>query len=289
MQKLSTIIVVKNSPPYLFKVIKSVKDISDEIVIVDIGIDEMIKNDLLKNEKIRIKEIKQPVPYVELIREKSKDFAKNDYILLLDPDEIVPENLSRIIRDNIGKYDYFRIPRKNIIFNRWIKHSRWWPDYQVRLFRKEMINWPVIIHQQPKVSGREYVVEPVVENALIHYNYENLDEYILKARRYASHEAEEFIQSKKKLTFSETVRRSLNEFFSRYYQGKGYKDGNHGFVLACLQMFYYFLVYFYYLEKIKFKSEKDIDPAEFFRSGVKQSLHYKKNKNIKDWLVKKIC
>lgn len=289
MKKISSIIVVKDNPPHLPKTISSIEKFVSEIIIVDIGIDPELKKQLAGNSKVKIKTIKEPVPYVELIREKSKEYAANEYILLLDPDEIVSPGLAKIMIDNMDGFDYFRIPRKNLIFGRWIKHSRWWPDYQVRLFRKSFVKWPTIIHKQPVTKGKEYVVGATEDNALLHYNYENLDEYLSKARRYAKSEAREFVENKIPLTHDETVRRSLNEFFSRYFAGEGYKDGVQGFILACFQMFYYFLVYFYYLEANGYKHEKNIDTTEFFRQGLKQSLHYKKNRSVKEWIVKKIC
>lgn len=289
MDKISAIIVVKDNPPYLTKVIKSIESFVDEVVIVDIGIDPTLKKTLEENTLVKIRAIKEPVPYVELIREKTKSYAKNEHILLLDPDEVVPKGLIDTIKNNINEYDYFKIPRKNLIFGRWIKHSRWWPDYQVRFFKKSMVKWPTIIHRQPEVKGKEYKVEAKEENAFLHYNYVNLDEYMAKAVRYAKHEAKEFLESSRPVTLHETVRRGLNEFFSRYFAGEGYKDGAQGFVLACFQMFYYFLVYFYYLEMNGFKQEKNIDTTEFFREGLKQSLHYKKNRTLKDIIIKKIC
>lgn len=288
MEKISAVIVVKGNPPYLPRTIKSIQDMVNEIVIVDIGMDEKLKNDLLADKKIKIREIKEDVPYVELIRERTKAFASNDNVIFLDPDEVIPPALRDIIVKNIGRYDYMRIPRKNLIFGRWIKHSRWWPDYQIRAFKKNKIKWPTIIHRQPKVQGSEYEIEAKEENAILHYNYRDLDEYMAKATRYAKHEAKEFIEEKRILTFKETMRRALNEFISRYFQAEGYKDGTQGFILAFFQMFYYFLVYFYYLELNNFEQEKNIDTVEFFREGLRQTIHFKKNKTLKERLIKKL-
>ncbi|MDO9028474.1 MAG: hypothetical protein Q7U68_06410 [Candidatus Roizmanbacteria bacterium] len=68
MINISAVIVVKNNPPHLSKVITSVEDLVKEIIIVDIGIDNVLKDELKKNEIIKIIEIKNDVPYVELIR-----------------------------------------------------------------------------------------------------------------------------------------------------------------------------------------------------------------------------
>lgn len=288
MENISAVIVVKNNPPFLQKVINSIVDLVFEIIIVDIGVSPELIKVLRKNKKIRIVKIKEQIPYVELIREKTKDFAKSDYVFFLDPDEIVPAKLKTIIKSHLVSYDFFRIPRKNIILGRWIKHSRWWPDYQVRIFKKNKVVWPKIIHRQPKVSGRGFEIEAKEEFALIHHNYKDLDEYLEKAKRYAKYEAKEIYEEKRIYTFVDTIKRSLNEFISRYFAAEGYKDGIQGFILAILQLFYYFLVYFYYLEMKKFKTNEKIDEAEFFRLGLKDVLHWKKEKSVKEKLIKKI-
>ena len=107
MKNISAVIVVKDSPIHLFKVISSVEDLVKEIIIVDIGIDSALKTSLINNKLIKIVEMKDEVPYVELIREKTKDFAKSDYVFFLDPDEIVPSGLKIIIREKLDAFDYF--------------------------------------------------------------------------------------------------------------------------------------------------------------------------------------
>ncbi|MEK7597841.1 MAG: glycosyltransferase family 2 protein [Patescibacteria group bacterium] len=288
MKNISAVIVVKGNPVHLPKVISSIEDLVKEIIVVDIGIDNALKTSLINNKLINIVEMKNDVPYVELIREKTKDFAKSDYVFFLDPDEIVPHGLKIIIREKLDAFDYFKIPRKNITFGRWIRHSRWWPDYQVRLFKKDKVIWPKIIHRQPKVEGLGYTIEPREELALLHHNYQNIDEYLSKFQRYAKYEAKEIFESKKDLTFSNAIIRSLNEFISRYFAGEGYKDGGQGIVLAFLQMFYYLVVYFYYLEMKKFKIEREIKEEEFFRKGLKETLYWKKKKNLWERILQRI-
>lgn len=288
MQNISAVIVVKDKPSHLMKVIESVNDLVKEIIIIDIGIETTLREELKKNKLIRIIQIKDEVPYVELIRNRTKDFAKSDYVFFLDPDEIVSPGLKTIIKTNLSSCDYFKIPRKNIIFGRWIKHSRWWPDYQARLFKKNKVEWPKIIHRQPKLSGVGFTIDAKEELALLHHNYQNIDEYLSKFRRYAKYEAKEIFDSKKELTFSNAFSRALNEFISRYFAGEGYKDGSQGLVLAFLQMFYYLIVYFYYLEMKKFKVEGKINEDEFFRKGLKETLYWKKNKNIWEKILGKI-
>lgn len=274
MNEISAIIVVKDNPPHLFEAISSVQNLAKEIIVADIGIHAFLLSQLKKNKKITIIPVKKNVPYVELIREELKQYATQSYILFLDPDEIIPLPLKKLLLSVYQDYDFIRIPRKNIIFGKWIEHSRWWPDYQVRLFRKNSVVWPKKIHSQPEVKGNGYTVEPKEEHAFIHHNYESIDEFMQKYIRYAKAEAGELIS----FTLPDALKKALSEFMSRYFAEAGYKDGVHGFVLAFLQTYYYFLVYVYYWEmkgKPMTSSQELMNTSQlFFRQGLKESNYW---------------
>ncbi len=277
MNKISAIIVAKDNPPHLEETISSIRDFVAEIIIVDIGLREIPSG-------VKVIKLNKSVPYVELIREEIKQYAAYDWILFVDPDEIISENLKKEIRGNLNQYDYFSMPRKNIIFGRWIQNSRWWPDYQVRLFRKNKVIWPKQIHQQPEVTGNGLVLEPKEDLAIIHHNYQNMDEFLEKAIRYAKSEAAGLVGSHKELTLSNTIKKSLSEFISRFFAHNGYKDGMHGFALAIMQMFYYFFVYFYYWELKKYPSIDTLtlvdNSQQFFKEGFKETNYWIANKKL---------
>lgn len=286
MNNISAIIVIKDNPPHLLDSIKSVDDFVSEIIVADIGMDREAKEIINEFKKVKIIEIKKNIPYVELIREELKKYAKENYVLFLDPDEILTDELKSLINKNLDSYDYFSIPRKNMIFGKWIINSRWWPDYQTRLFKKDAVIWPTKIHHQPKLQGKGFTVEPEENLAILHHNYSNLDEYIEKARRYAKSEAGEYIKENKELTLANTISKSISEFISRFFAQEGYKDGMHGFVLAILQMFYYFLVYFYYWEQKKYPqvNENEIVNSSqlFFSQGLYETNHWINEKGLQN-------
>lgn len=254
MTKISAIIVVKNSPPHLFEAIDSINDIVKEIIIGNVDVGNDYKQNLLHNKKVQIIDLPSDIPFADLVKEDLKKQAKGRYILYIDPDEIFPAISNQQLTMLLQKYDYFYFPRKNIIFGKWIQHSRWWPDYQLRLFKKDAVVWPRKIHPVPVGRGKEYRFEAKEENAILHYNYNNLDKYLEKAARYAKTEASLL----KEYSLSTALKQAVSEFVSRYFADEGFKDGMHGFVLSSLQMFYYFLVYFYYWEYKKYPEEKEL-------------------------------
>lgn len=278
---ISAIIIVKNNPSHLFETLDSIYSFVSEIIIGDIDIGDDYRKKLTENKKVRIIKLSSDVPFADLVKENLKKEAKGEYILYLDPDEIFPQRIVRYLSTNLQENDLYLFPRKNIIFGRWIEHSRWWPDYQLRLFKKNSVVWPKDLHPIPKGKGKEYKFEADKENAILHYNYDNVDQYLEKATRYAKSEADSLIKRKENYTLTQTLQKALSEFISRFFAQEGFKDGMHGFVLSVLQMFYYFLVYFYFWEKKKYSNlEKNI-PEDFQK--FTHNLNYETN----FWIIKK--
>lgn len=274
MDDITAIIVAKDYPPHIFETITSVSSLCSKVIVLDIGIDETLKTKLINTSQVSLVSIQESVPYVELIRQKSLGYAKTDYVLIMDPDETLPSTLVEELKRNYKNYDYIKIPRKNIIFGSWIKHARWWPDYQIRLFKRDNVKWSEKLHAQPEFSGNGLSLEPNEQFAITHHNYNNLDEYFQKALRYAKADVE-----KNTGDLPQHLDQSISEFISRFYADKGYKDNMHGFVLAFLQMIYPMLVYFYKWEKNNYQQiEKESDLIKiahgFFSKGYIESNHW---------------
>lgn len=240
MNKISTIIVVKNKPKHLFESLESIQNFSNEIIIGAIQLNENYREKIQQFKNIKIVELPQNISYADLVKEDLQKKASGDFILYLDPDEIFPKEVIKDILKRINNYDYFLFPRKNIIFGKWISHSRWWPDYQLRLFKKNHVFWPKRLHPIPQTKGKEYKFSSQEQFAITHYNYDNLDQFLEKAVRYAKSEAKSLVKEGKDYSLNKAIGQAITEFISRFFAGEGYKDGMHGFSLAILQMFYSF-------------------------------------------------
>lgn len=260
MHKISAIIVVKGNPPHIFESLNSVDNLVSEIIIGSVDLDENLKYQLQKYKSVKIVILPKETPFADLVKEGMKKYAQYEYILYLDPDEIFAEDTVKFIKKNLTQYDYFQIPRKNIIFGKWISHSRWWPDYQLRLFKRNSVIWPESLHPIPQPKGIGCTFNAEENLAILHYNYDNISQYLEKAQRYAKFEAEVLIERNADYSLNIALKQSISEFISRFFANGGYKDGMHGFTLATLQMLYYLLVYFYYWEKKKYfkLEEKDL-------------------------------
>lgn len=274
--KITGITVVKGRPDHIYACLSSLEKIADEVMVVDIGMDQSLKNEVMKMKKVTYIE-EDHVPYVELIRERVKNKAKHDYVLFLDADEELPQTLIDELKKTYKKYDAIQIARKNMVFGSWVQHSRWWPDSQIRLFKKKALTWPTKIHQQPVVTGTIHELPTTEELAILHHNYDSVDDFVSRMMRYAKVEATEKIEQKKEYHLQEAIRTAISEFVGRYFAGEGYKDGMMGFTLAILQLFYSFLVYFYYWEKRKYSADIE-EPAlnikRFFAQGLMEVIYW---------------
>ncbi len=288
--EISALIVADGLCPDIHLTISSVSELAKEVVIIDIGLDPHIKQKIKENyPHVRFFWLEKP-EYVELIRQKSLEFTIHPWVLLLDPDEYLSPDLVRYLKeiDDTIKTEnsHFKIPRQNYIFGKWIAHSRWWPDYQIRLFQKDAIDWPPKLHAQPTLKGKGYII-PAFENeklemnarTIVHHNYTSIMQYLEKNVRYARVEAQEIIDANKEYSVLDATRKATSEFISRFFADKGYKDGMHGFVLALLQTFYSILVFLDVWEK---RGYQEVSQTTVLRGA--EQFFVKTSKEMFYWL-----
>lgn len=231
---ISSVTITYNEAEKLKGCLASVKDWVDEILIVDMGTtDETLK--VAKKFGARIYKEKL-VPYVELIRNSAIKKATSDWILVIDPDERIPESLSQGLKKiaTEGKYEAVNIPRKNIIFGKWIRHTNWWPDYQIRFFKKGRVTWTGKIHEYPKVEGKILTLPPKEELAIKHLNYQNVSEFLDRQNRYTEIAAQNLYDQGVRFSFLSLCWRPLRVFLQRFFRHAGFLDGFYGLALSCL-------------------------------------------------------
>lgn len=234
---ISAAIVCFNEAEKLEKCLQSIRDFADEIVIVDLGSKDNIKEIC---EKFGVKLFQhQHVDFVEKVRDFSISKTSNEWILVLDPDEQISDDLKIKLKEVTKSTEYtaVSIPRKNIFFGRWIAHTNWWPDKQIRFFKKGSVNWSEI-HVYPKVSGKALEL-PAKENlSIIHYGYRGISEFIDRQNRYAEVESNQLFKRGIRFRWINFFWWPSREFLVRFIKYQGYLDGIYGFTLTYLMMIY---------------------------------------------------
>lgn len=204
------------------------------------------------------------VGYVEPARNFAISKASNDWVLILDADEEISTSLKEKIREMVSKpikSDFVQIPRKNIIFGRWMRASLWWPDYQIRLFKKGFVEWSDQIHRPPKTSTHGLKLLPEEKWAIIHHHYQTISQFVERMNRYTTIEADELRKVGYRFKWTDLIQKPLDEFLSRFFANKGYLDGLHGLSLSLFQACSFLVVYLKVWEIEKYK-EADVSMKE---------------------------
>ena len=240
---------------------------ADEIVVVDDGSSDNTLN-LLDKLKVKNKKLKifhhQSKGYVEPARNFAVSKASGEWILILDSDEEIPDTLAKRLKEIANKMntiDYVEVPRKNIIFGKWMKASKWWPDYQIRFFKRGKVVWSDQIHVPPKSEGEGLTLEEDENYAILHHNYDSLSQFIDRMGRYTKIQAQELIKSDYRFDWTDLITKPTGEFFARFFANRGFEDGLHGLALSLLQAFSFLVMYLRVWELEKF-NQKEITLME---------------------------
>lgn len=273
---ISVVISTFNRSKILKECLESVKDLADEIIVVDnTSSDDTV---LVAKKYTPHVYTRENNPMLNINKNYGFTKATKEWILYLDDDERVTDELKKEIVQTVKSsvaLDGYDIPRKNIIFGKWIEHTGWYPDYQLRLFKNGKARFPEVhVHEMVKVDGKVGKILSPME----HKNYATIQEFVKKtALIYAPNEAEVLVKNGYVFSPLDALRMPAREFLSRYFAREGYKDGLHGFMLSCLMAFYHLLVFGYVWEEHNFQAvspEKFIPGLERETKKVKHDLSY---------------
>jgi len=244
---VSVAIITKNEERNIEEALESVKDFEEIVILDSFSTDKTIEICKRYTDKIYQHEWKGFAVQKQIAIEKTT----LPWILVLDADERVTDSLKMEINEKIRVKDFdgYFIPRRNFFIGKWIKHSGWWPDYTLRLFKKEKGKVEIReVHEKIIVDGKtSYMKEP-----FLHYTYQNIEEFIKKMNNYASLSAQEIVKrnpSRYKI-FYKMIFSPCFTFLKMYIFRLGLLDGIRGLILAMLYSFYGFLKYVKAWEKL---------------------------------------
>lgn len=273
--KISVVINALNAQNSIEAALKS-SSWADEIVVVDDGsTDKTIE--IAKKYTKNIYHHKS-VGFVEPARNLAISKATGEWVFILDTDEEIPYTLADKLKEivnSVEQIDYVEIPRKNIIFGKWMKASFWWPDNHIRFFKKGKVVWSDRIHSKPQVSGSGITLPAEEDYAITHYNYQSVPQFLDRMNRYSTIQSKELFKDGYQFKWTDLIQKPLAEFLTRFFANRGYKDGLHGLALSLLQAFSFLVVYLKVWEVEKF-NQQTINLGELKQECLKsgQELNY---------------
>ncbi len=173
----------------------------------------------------------------------SMDQVKHTWVLILDADERVPEELAREILSLLvegPKFNGYYIRRRNILLDRTIRHSGWSTDKVIRFFDRGKGRYPNRrVHTDLDISGPI----PTLRNPLVHFTYRDFDQYFEKLLNYAEWGAAQGFREGRRVGFLAVAGRPFWRFVRTYFLQLGILDGLHGLAVCGLQAVAVFLKY----------------------------------------------
>lgn len=277
-QTLSVVISAYNEETKIGDALESVKNIADEIIVIDNSSTDKTASLAKKYTKKVFTQKNNPQ---DIDRQKNFGFEKatKQWTLSLDADErISPELVEEIGQvlshdDNINAY---WIPRRNIIFGKWIEYTGWYPDHQLRLFKTGKGKFvKQHVHEDVEVEGQK----AYLHTDIIHLNFDSIKQFVSRNLLvYAKNEADKKLQDGYNFSYRDAIWFPIDEFLSRYFAREGYKDGLHGLMLSLLMAAYHLVMFAYIWEERGFPEEK-INIKDLEKSGDKII------KDTKYWLL----
>lgn len=243
MPTLSVAMIVKNEAQDLAQCLESVKDWVDEIVILDSGSQD-------DTQKIAERYGAKWFTHTDWQgfgkqRQLAQQYVSSDYVLWLDADERVTPELAHAIQQAVKNDEpntVYRLARLSEVFGRQIRHSGWYPDYVVRLYRTDYARYgDELVHEKVHYPSNSNV--KTLHGDLHHFTYKNIHHYLVKSAGYAKAWAEQRANAGKTATLWQGVSHALGCFVKMYLLKAGFLDGKQGFLLAVLSAHSTFVKY----------------------------------------------
>ncbi len=238
--KISLVMITKNEEKNISKSLESVKDLVNEIIIVDSGSTDNT-NKIAQSYGAKI--FKRQFDSFSNQKNYALSLAMNEWVLHLDADEVLSNELREEIRnimENNTEYDGFILVRTNFFLGRQMKHSGLDKEERLRLAKKSLSKYVGgCVHERLEVNGNI----SKLKNVFYHYTYPDLNGYFNKLELYTTFGAIKMVNENRKATIIDIIFRPPIEFIKRYVLKLGFLDGFEGFVWAILGSYYSFIKY----------------------------------------------
>ncbi|MDP3143189.1 MAG: glycosyltransferase family 2 protein [Candidatus Omnitrophota bacterium] len=246
---LSVVVLTKNEANNIEECLSSVYGFADEIIVIDDESADKTRDIANKfADKILIRRMDNEGRH----RNWAYAQAKNDWVLSLDADEKVTEELKAEIAANLKDTNFtgFSIPLRNYIGDYWVQHSGWYPAGKLRLFRKSKFKYEEVeVHPRVFLDGEcGHLTKDI-----IHKGYPDFEHFLASLNRQTTLEAVKWINTNRKMSLGKASWRTIDRFFRSFFGKKGYKDGFIGFMIAIFASFYQIISYAKYREMKKTK------------------------------------
>lgn len=242
---LSVVTIAHNEEENIAKCLKSTYGWADEHILVDdFSTDKTVETAKRYTDKI----FQRKMDVEGRHRNWAYQKAKNDWVLSLDADEVVSDELKKEISYALkadSGFSAYSIPLKTYIGDYWVRYGGWYPAGKLRLFRKAKFKYEEAgVHPRIILDGKcGHLTKDIV-----HRGYSDFSDLFRGLNRQTSLEAEKWFEERRKIGALKMLWKACDRFFRTFIRKKGYKDGIVGFIIAVHSALYQVLSYAKYWE-----------------------------------------
>lgn len=230
MIKLSVVIITYNEEKNITRCLDSVVDVADEILVVD-----SFSKDNTKTlcEKYTVRFIENAFDGHIQQKNFAASKAKYDYVLSLDADEALSEELKKSILQvkKDFKADGYIVNRLSSYCGKWVNHCGWYPDRKLRLWNRTKGEWGGE-NPHDKYILQEGSVTKNLKGDLLHYTFHSIEQHIDTINKFSSIAAKMRFEKGKKTNYFRILLKPMSKFFSQYFFRLGFLDGYYGFIIC---------------------------------------------------------
>jgi glycosyltransferase involved in cell wall biosynthesis len=246
---VSLVVITKNEEDNIDACLGSAYGWADEIVVVD---DESSDNTVKLAQKYADKILFRKMDNEGIHRNWAYAQAKNEWVLSIDADEYLTEELKQEIEDDlkIGKVQAYSIPLRNFIGDYQVRYSGWYPANKLRMFQKSKFKYEEVgVHPRAFLDG----MEKKLTKDIVHKGYPTFEHFLQSLNRQTTLEAEKWIETGRHVSLKHAMWRAFDRFFRSFIGKKAYKDGFIGFMIAYFASLYQVMSYAKYWQMKKGK------------------------------------
>jgi glycosyltransferase involved in cell wall biosynthesis len=234
---LSVYMITFNNGLTIEKALASVAGWAAEVIVVDSestdGAKEIIGRYTDKCYQLMTTDMAEKYGYAQSL-------CTSPWVLFIDADEwLTPEiktEIEQVLTNGTG-FDGFMVDRKNFYLGKTIKHGGWYPDHEIRLYRKDRGRWVGGIHAKVHVDGKI----GNLRNYYMHTPYNDTSHQIRTIDRYSAAYADDLLSAGRSFHLVNMITRPLFRFFRDYVFKAGFLDGVPGLIIVASTMYYVFM------------------------------------------------
>ncbi len=238
---LSIVIICKNEKGNIERVLQSIVDVADDVVVYDSGSTDGTL-DVLRQFEVRVEQ----GPWMGFGKTKGHavSLAAHDWVLCIDADEALDEELQQSLKalSFVGNNTVYQLRFKNLLGDKHLRWGEWGGDKHIRLFNRNVVHWnDAIIHESLQIPLGATLVP--LKGHVLHRTMKDTVEYSHKMVNYALLNAEKYHRQGKRATWIKRFLAPPFSFLKHYIFQLGFLDGWEGLLSARMTAFYTFLKY----------------------------------------------